>query len=183
MLSDKSQFVRRKVTEKFHPDCVINTVKHPQYVMVWSVISGRGTGRLYIVEGTMRQGQYIETLRSRLIPQLKDWFPDGNNFIFQQDSAPCHTAKSVKKFLSDNNIPLLDWPGNSPDLNPIENLWELVKRRMSKVIITNRTDLICKLIEVWHRDEEIQRITSNVIESMPRRISAVIKAKGGQTKY
>ncbi|CAG9564884.1 unnamed protein product [Danaus chrysippus] len=109
--SNKAQYVRRRPGEKFRPDCVVTTVKHPTKVMIWSVISGKGTGRLYVVKGIMRQDQYKDVLENRLIPQLREWFPNGEPFIFMQDRAPCHTAQSVKAFLAENNIPLLDWPG------------------------------------------------------------------------
>ncbi|GFV89117.1 putative transposase like protein [Trichonephila clavipes] len=56
-----------------------------------------------------------------------------------QDGVPCHTARSIKAFLAEQNIPLLDWPGNSPDMNPIENVWELMKRELAKDVITNKT--------------------------------------------
>ncbi|GFX65524.1 uncharacterized protein TNCV_4735691 [Trichonephila clavipes] len=56
--SNKTQFVRRRDGEKFHSDCVVQTVKHPTKIMIWSVISGKGTGRLYVVKGMMRQDQY-----------------------------------------------------------------------------------------------------------------------------
>ena len=58
--------------------------------------------------------------------------------IFMQDGAPCHSAKSIKTFLANENIPLLNWPSNSPDTNPIENLWELVKRKVSADMMTNK---------------------------------------------
>ena len=139
--------VRRRVGEKFNPDCIIETVKHPLSIMMWSVICGSGTGRLYIVQGTIRQGQYKEVLEQKLIPQVSEWLSDGK-FIFMQDSAPCHTAKSIKKFYGEKKIPLLGWPGNSPDLNPIENLWELLKREVSsKQLVTNKTQHIEKLNE------------------------------------
>jgi transposase len=83
----------------------------------------------------------------------------------------------------EKNIPLLPWPGNSPDLNPIENLWSIVKRRIRSENITTKLQLIDRLISVWHRDEEVQKICISAIESMPRRINAVINAKGGPTKY
>ena len=96
--------------------------------MVWSVISSKGTGRLYVVQGTMRQDQYKEVLKTRLLPQLKEWFPNEHPFVFMQDGAPCHTAKLIKAFLLKEKIPLLPWPGNSPDMNPIENVWALLKK-------------------------------------------------------
>ncbi len=52
------------------------------------------------------------------------------DFIFQQDLAPAHTAKSTKSWFNDHGVGVLDWPANSPDLNPIENLWDIVKGKM-----------------------------------------------------
>ena len=184
IMDDKAQHVRRRIGEEFHEDCVVNTVKHPTKIMVWSVISGKGTGRLQIINGMMNQHSYKVILESRLIPQIEEWFLETDNYIFMQDSAPCHTARSIKAFLNEKNIPLLDWPGNSPDLNPIENLWELTKHRInSECLITTKNQLIERLIAVWHRDDDLKRLAKNCIESMPRRIAAVIKAKGGPTKY
>ncbi|GFT62109.1 transposable element Tcb2 transposase [Trichonephila clavipes] len=58
ILQNKTQFVRRRDGEKFHSDCVVRTVKHPTKIMIWSVISGKGTGRLDVVKGMMRQDKY-----------------------------------------------------------------------------------------------------------------------------
>ena len=182
-MSEKSTFVRRRRGEKYHEDCIIPTVKHPQSVMVWSVINYLGTGRLYIVQGTMRQDQYRKVLKERLLPQLDEWFPRRQDAIFMHDGAPCHKAKSITAFLNSQNIKILDWPGNSPDMNPIENVWELLKREMSKNPITTKTELIERLIHVWYHHPSIQDVVKSCIESMPRRIEAVIKAKGGLTKY
>ncbi|GFX41548.1 putative transposase like protein [Trichonephila clavipes] len=79
--------------------------------MIWSVISGKGTGRLDVVIGMMWQDQYKDVLQNRLILQLEEWFPSGKSYIFKQDGAPCHTARSIKAFLAEQNILLLDWPG------------------------------------------------------------------------
>lgn len=182
ILSDKTQYVKRRPGEKYHPDCLISTVKHPTSVMVWSVISGKGMGRLYVVEGTMRQDQYKKVLEERLLPQLQEWFQDGPR-IFMQDGAPCHTAKSVKKFLDDSKIPVLRWPGNSPDMNPIENVWECLKRELAKETITTKVRLIERIIYHWHHNEKLKDVAFRCIESMPRRIAALLKAKGGTTKY
>lgn len=151
--------------------------------MIWSVISGKGTGRLYVVEGTMNQDQYKRVLQNRLIPQIREWFPHGESYVFMQDGAPCHTARSVRSFLEQNNIPVLSWPGNSPDMNPIENVWELMKREIAKEVITTKTRLIEQIIVVWNRHPHLQETVQACINSMPRRIQALIAAKGGSTKY
>ncbi|GFS50222.1 uncharacterized protein TNCV_3261 [Trichonephila clavipes] len=72
ILQNKAQFVRRRRGEKFHSDCVVQNVKQPTKIMLWSVISGKGTGRLDVVIGMMRQDQYKDVLQNRLIPQLEE---------------------------------------------------------------------------------------------------------------
>lgn len=151
--------------------------------MVWSVINSRGVGRLYIVKETMKQDQYKNVLKNRLIPQLQEWFPNDEDYIFMHDSAPCHKAKSVTKYLEQKRIKVLPWPGNSPDMNPIENLWEITKREVVKKVITNKTQLIENLIQVWHHNSKIIESAKSCIESMPRRVQALIDAKGNVTKY
>ncbi|GFV92283.1 uncharacterized protein TNCV_3951381 [Trichonephila clavipes] len=88
MLQNKAHFVRRHRGEKFHSDCVVQTVKHPTKIMIWSVISGKGTGRLYVFKDMMRQDQYKDVLQNRLIPPLEEWFPNGEPYIFMQDGDP-----------------------------------------------------------------------------------------------
>ncbi|GFW00437.1 transposable element Tcb2 transposase [Trichonephila clavipes] len=185
ILQNKAQLVRRRRGEKFHFDCVVQTVKHPTKIMIWSVISGKGTGRLYVVKCMMRQDQYIDVLQNRLIPQLEEWFPNGEPYIFMQDGAPCHTSRSIKVFVAEQNIPLLDWTGNSPDMNTIENVWELMKREVAKDVITNKTLLLERIIHVWNHPHQMQETVQSCIDSMPltHRIEALIAAKGGTTKY
>ena len=180
---DKVRFVRRRPGEQHMPECIGSTVKHPASIMVWSCISSRGTGRLYIVQGTTKQHQYKRILHTRLIPQLRKWFPNGESVLFVQNGAQCHTAKSKKTFLASENIPLLDWPGNSPDMNAIENLWEFVKRKVSAGIITSKQKLTEKLTEVWCRDPDVKALTSKCINCMPRPIKAFLKSKGVSTKF
>ena len=158
------------------------TVKHPEKIMVWGIISVHGTGRLEIVEGIMNQHKYKDVLQRRLLPQLRDWYGD-RECIFMQDGAPCHKARSVMTFLQNKNIRLLEWPGNSPDLNPIEGLWNELKREVLKTPFTTKRELIEKLIDTWHRSDRIRCLAGKFIESMPRRVQAVIKMKGGHTKY
>ena len=68
-------------------------------------------------------------------------------------------------------------------MNPIENVWELVKREMAKDMITSKQQLIAKLIEVWNHNSKLQETVQECINSMTRRIKALIDTKGGTTKY
>jgi len=97
--------------------------------MVWGAISVHGTSRLHIVSGMMNAQKYISVLQTRLLPQIKDW-QCKSDWIFQQDNAPCHTAKTVKLWIAKNEVKLLPRSGNSTDMNPSENLWELLKEEI-----------------------------------------------------
>ncbi len=72
---------------------------------------------------------YQDILKHFMLPSANQLFKDAD-FIFQQDLAPAHTAKSTKSWLNDHGVGVLDWPANSPDLNPIESLWGIFKRKM-----------------------------------------------------
>ena len=146
-------------------------------------------GRLHVVEGTMNSEKYTTMLQHRLLPQLHDWFPShqggniDNEFIYMQDSAPCHVSKLSMKCLEDNGIPVLSWPGNSPDLNPIETLWAIVKQRLRGQTIKIKAELIRALLDIWFHDEKMAETCEKLVASMPDRCKAVIAAKGGHTKY
>ena len=149
---------------------------------MWGMFSYHGTGRLHVCEGSMNAASYLQVVQLRVLHQFREWFPD-NDGIFMQDGAPCHTARVVKRYLHDVNIPLLDWPGNSPDLNPIENLWSLIKRRLAAETITTKQQLISKIIHIWYHDPNMNDMLHNLVDSMPRRIASVINAIGGHSKY
>ena len=114
--SDKGPRVWRRRGETYLKSCV----KYKQGFMVWAGMSAKGVGPLCFIKGTVNSESYQKILDKFMIPTSKKLY-DGRKFIYQQDNAPPHVSNSTLKFLHDRNIPVLNWPANSPDLNPIEN--------------------------------------------------------------
>ncbi len=133
-------------------------------------------------ESTVNAAIYQEILEHFMLPSADKLYGDAD-FIFQQDLAPAHTAKGTKSWFNDHGVTVLDWPANSPDLNPIENLGvsHLVKRKMRDTRPNNADDLKAAIKATWASIPPQQ--CHKLITSMPRRIEAVIKAKGAPTKY
>ena len=136
------------------------------------------------ITGTVNADMYKEILKDEMMKSrvwcLED--EDQDNFVFQQDNAPCHKAKSVMQWFKEKGVVLLDHPPQSPDLNPIENLWRIIKLKIYK---NHEISSLDKLWQVYEQEwESIEsEICVKLIESMPKRIAAVILAKGGHTKY
>ncbi len=190
LVSDESKFcisfgnqgprVWRKSGEAQNPCCLKSSVKFPQSVMIWAAMSSAGVGPLCFLKSTVNAATYQEILEHFMLPSADKLYGDAD-FIFQQDLAPAHTAKGTKSWFNDHGVTVLDWPANSPDLNPIENLWGIVKRKMRDTRPNNADDLKATVKETWASISPQQ--CHKLITSMPRRIEAVIKAKGAPTKY
>ena len=183
VIDDCPRTVRLVDGHPLTPDHYLKTVKHPTQIMIWSCFSYAGTGRAHVVEQTLNSEEYIsKIIDSCVIPQLHDWYPQ-NNGIFQQDKAPCHVSKRSIQHLTEHGVVLLPWPPSSPDCNPIENLWSIVKRRIRALQPKTKKDIVTAFLNVWNRDPEIQQMCQKLVESMPDRVLAVLAAKGGATKY
>ena len=105
----------------------------------------------------------------------------GNNFVFLQDNDPKHTSEVVQRYLANKKVNVMKWPAQSPNLNPIENLWAELNRITAEPRPRNEDELFEVLKRGWE-SLSIEHLHS-LIESMPRRCKAVVEAKGMPTKY
>ena len=150
-------------------------------VMVWAAFSSTGRVKLAFVPKRMNSIQYQFVLRRSLLPFFRR-NPHGN-FIFMQDNAPIHVSRSTRAWLQRKNVPLLDWPANSPDLNPMENLWGILVRRIyaENQQYHNVDELKKAIVAAWHTID--QEVLDNLVLSMDNRIFQVIRNNGGPIDY
>ena len=152
-------------------------------IMVWGCMGWEGVGNLVEVEGRMNGEQYVDILDGNLLESMENLLLDPEIAIFQQDNDPKHTSKVAGKWFDDHRINCMDWPAQSPDLNPIEHLWTTLKRKLNEYDNppSGVWELWDRVVEKWGEitEEDCQRL----IRSMPRRLKAVVSAHGGHTKY
>ena len=152
-------------------------------LMMWGCFCWHGVGYACIIDGRMDKELYCMILEDDLQKSIEYYGLDRDNIIFQQDNDSKHTSGLAKQWFQDHGIDVLLWPPQSPDLNPIEHLWEILKRRLASYERAPGG-----ILELWERvQDEWEKIDIEIcqklIESLPKRVEAVIKAKGGYTKY
>lgn len=187
--SDESPFVLRfnrktrvwrRHNERYEIFATRATVKHDVKINVWGCFSALGVGDLHLIDGIMDKHQYKSILENQMLPSVRRLYR-GENYIFQQDNDPKHTAKTTKTWMRRNNIPLMDWPSQSPDLNPLENLWSYLDYKCKNRKPASKEELYQCLLEQWRAIPN--DLLMKLSDSMPDRINAVLKAKGYATKY
>lgn len=185
--SDRRRRVYRRPGERFAQCCFRDRVAFGGgSCMIWAGISLDGKTDLAFVPGGGRGGgltshRYIsDILLQHVVPYAGF---TGENFLLMHDNARCHTSRATVRFLEEVRISTMDWPALSPDLNPIEHLWDVLKRRVRdrNHVPSNITELKAALLEEWERIP--QELIKKLIGSMKNRLQNVIRARGGNTKY
>ena len=152
--------------------------------MFWGCLFGGHKGLLIPIEGNLNAQGYRDLLENKILTWIsKKRRQTRRPIVFQQDNAPAHTARICQEWFASNNLEVMDWPSNSPDLNPIENLWSILKYRLGQRTPkpNNKAELITACQEIWEEILPNERL--KLVDSMPSRISAVLASKGGPTKY
>ncbi|POM72289.1 Putative retroelement [Phytophthora palmivora] len=149
-------------------------------VMVWAAFSSRGKS-LVVLNGRQNSDDYVYAVSEYLI--LFAHLNYGIHYIYQQDNASIHVSKCTKAFFAEQDVKVLDWPSKSPDLNPIENLWSIMSRRVysNGKQFESVLQLKTALYEAWGAIPIVLLVS--LIESMPRRCIEVVDRKGNRTHY
>lgn len=175
--------VWRRPGERFADPCI---AEHDHYgggsIMVWGGITYGNRTRLYLVPGGAMTGVRYrdEVLEPIVVPFAANM---EGNFILMDDNARPHRARVVTEFLLDNGIERMEWPAMSPDLNPIEHVWDMMRRSIDQLepYPQGLQQLGVALEAVW--DALAVRDINRLIGSMRQRCEAVIAAGGGHTRY
>ena len=155
--------------------------KHPVKVHIWGGISMRGATPLVLFTGIMNADKYIEILKHGLLPFIDAKFPD-KKYRFQQDNDPKHVSRVAQEFFNQNGINWWKTPPESPDLNPIENVWGYLKYFLrNNYKPTNLESLEAGIVEFWQKmtPEVCTKFISHIYKVMPK----VIECNGGASGY
>ena len=145
--------------------------------MVWGCMSAAGTGELQFIEGPMNANMHCDILKQSMDP-----LPSETGLqVFQHDSNPKHTSKTTTALLNKLRVKVMDWPSMSPDLNPIKHLLGILRQKVEEHKVSNIHQLCDVVMEEWKR---IPVATCEaLVNSMPKRVKAVLENNGGHTKY
>lgn len=153
-------------------------------VNVWAWISYNGMGICWKIDGRFVSQNYIRILENVMMPSVEQLYPN-NDFVFQQDNCPVHTANIVKTWFQNNNIETLPWVANSPDINPVENLWGFITKTIYKRNFQpqNSDELWHTIENIWEELATNEDYVKKLILSVPQRLNEVIVRDGSMTKY
>ncbi|GFX05004.1 transposable element Tcb2 transposase [Trichonephila clavipes] len=179
----RCQLIWRESGTAYRPENIQEKDRYPTCsIMVWASIMINGRTRLIVVaNGTMTGQRYIDEV---LLPHVRFFRGAvGDKFVFMNDNAACHRTLAVQDCLDSEGIQRLVWPARSPDLNPIENVWDAFGRQVAdrNYPPANKNTLIRALTEEW--DKLPQQLLDNVVLSMVRRVECCITLHGVHISY
>ncbi|CAK5084012.1 unnamed protein product [Meloidogyne enterolobii] len=188
---DGGNFIRRPPNKRYDPKFIKSTMKYGGGgIMAWGCFSRDGIGPLVRIHGNMTAIMYRDILANNMIPHAREKLARG--WKFMQDNDSKHTSRLLRggidkngrvtfSWWRQNGIDLMITPPYSPDINPIEHLWSVVKRKLRGNRFRNGDQLWESVLAAWN-SIPIETLI-NLVNSMPSRLHAIIRANGGVTKY
>jgi transposase len=161
---------------------IFRSVKHPLKINVWGCFSASGFGKLVYFQQNLNAEFMVTVYKRGLLPSVEHLFgDDSEGWVLQEDNDPKHRSKLVSRWKEENDIEVLPWPSMSPDQNPIENVWRLMKINIAKKKIRTLTGLKVQLATEWNRLPD--DLAANLVRSMKNRVEELIEAEGDYTMY
>lgn len=175
-------WVRRPVGEAANPEYSVAHKPHPVAVPAWGCFSAKGPGYMAMFEGSLDAAGLRDIFRDYLLPTVEDHFGEAADWWLLHDNDPGrHKSQVLKAFMHNNYIRQLDFPPYSPDLNPIENLWADMDKRMATTQADTKDELEKLVQQTWAATAK--DYCSKLALSMPKRIAQVIERAGAYTDY
>jgi transposase len=185
--SSTKTYVTRRVGEEWDPTCIVEHFQRRKSWMFWGCFHGnvKGPGIFWEKDwGTIS----AESYQAKILPIINSWIrinkDQGYQLVFMQDSAPAHVTKGTIKDLQERGINCIQWPSYSPDLNPIETVWNWMKDWIQECYdddLRSYDALRAAINAAWEAVEE--DFLLQLLEAMPARCQAVIEANGLHTRY
>ncbi|GBN30377.1 Transposable element Tcb1 transposase [Araneus ventricosus] len=173
--------VQRKPNSELEMKNLTPSVKHGGgSQMLWGCMSAVDVGNLHFIDGIMDKYMYLDILKQNL-KQSAEKMGILPHYKLYQDNDPKHNAHICRLWALYHCPQVIRTPAQSPDLNPIENIWDHLNNRIRKFKISSKNELREKLMSEWDKIEG--NVCANLVKSMPKRLNEVIKCKGGPTHY
>lgn len=173
-------WVQRPAGAAFDPKYFSQRMPHSERVSLWGCFCARGVGQAEIFVGEFNAARYVDILQHNLLQTALHFYPQ-EPWWFQQDNAPQHTSQAARTWFHNHGVNLLDFPPYSPDLNPIENLWAVLKSRVEARLARTTDEVEHILKEEWEALDNT--LLASLAHSMPQRCAQVVQHQGHKASY